>query len=103
MAHSSFAALTAPQLAFVKRVSADLWANRDAAQIAVYGDGSASPHNEKFAAERLGHSWNVIFDFGTGSCFQTHVQLPVDWHLPDRTAPADSWAVNEKFLEPSDE
>ncbi len=102
MANSSFSALSALQLSFVKRVCADLWANRDAAQIAVYGDGTASPNNEKFAAERLSCSWNVIFDFGTGECFQTHVQLPVDWHLPERTAPADSWAINEKFLEPED-
>lgn len=102
MAHSFFSALSALELAFVERVSADLWANRDAAQVAVYGDGSRSPNGEKFAAERLGNSWNVIFDFGTGSCFQTHVQLPVDWQLPDRTAPADSWAINEKFLEPED-
>lgn len=81
MAHSSFSLLTASQLQFVERVSADLHRNRDVAAIAVYGDGSCSPAGEKFAAERLGHSWNVIFDFGTGSCFQTHVQLPVDWHL----------------------
>jgi hypothetical protein len=81
MANTSFSALTASQLSFVERVSADLHANRDEAQIAVYGDGSASPAGEKFAAERLGHSWNVIFDFGTGTCFHTHVQLPVDWHL----------------------
>lgn len=81
MAHFDFSALTASQAAFVERVSAGLWANRDEAQIACYGDGSVSPNGEKFAAERLGHSWNVIFDFGTGSCFQTHVQLPVDWHM----------------------
>lgn len=102
MAHSSFSSLSALQLAFVERVCADLWRNRDAAQVAVYGDGSASPNNEKFAAERLGHSWNVIFDFGMGECFQTHVQLPVDWHLPERTKPADSWAVNEFYFEPED-
>jgi hypothetical protein len=81
MANTSFSALTASQSSFVERVSAALWANRDEAQIAVYGDGSASPNGEKFAAERLGHCWNVVFDFGTGVCFQTHVQLPVDWHL----------------------
>jgi hypothetical protein len=81
MAITSFAALSASQLSFVERVSTNLWANRDEAQIAVYGDGSVSPNGEKFAAERLGHSWNVVFDFGTGECFHTHVQLPVDWHL----------------------
>lgn len=81
MANISFATLTASQISFVERVSAALHANRDEAQIAVYGDGSASSKGEKFAAERLGHSWNVVFDFGTGECFHTHVQLPVDWHL----------------------
>lgn len=81
MASISFSDLTPSQISFVERVSADLWRNRDAAQVGVYGDGSASPNGEKFAAERLGHSWNVIFDFGTGACFQTHIQLPVDWHL----------------------
>lgn len=81
MTTSSFSSLSASQSEFVNRVCADLYKNRDAAQVGVYGDGSFSPNGEKFAAERLGHSWNVIFDFGTGECFQTHVQLPVDWHL----------------------
>jgi hypothetical protein len=79
MAHSSFAFLTASQASFVDRVCAHLHANRDEAQIAVYGDGSASPNGEKFAAERLSCSWKVVFDFGTGRCFETHVQLPDDW------------------------
>lgn len=65
---------------FVDRVTCDLHKNRDAAQIAVYGDGSASPAGEKFAAVRAGASWEVVFDFGTGRCFHTAVQLPSDWH-----------------------
>lgn len=72
--------LTASQKVFVIRVCGDLNRNHDAAQIAVIGDGSASPNGEKFAAERAGNSWNVVFDFGTGRCFHTAVQLPNDWH-----------------------
>lgn len=78
----SFDALTASQRAFVCRVSGDLNANRDAAQVAVYGDGSRSSNGEKFAATRLGNSWEVVFDFGTGCNYHTAVQLPIDWHLP---------------------
>jgi hypothetical protein len=76
----SFSALTASQIEFVSRVCADLNRNIDPAAVAVYGDGSCSPNGEKFAAERLGHSWNVCFDFGTGDCYHTAVQLPVDWY-----------------------
>lgn len=76
----SFSDLTASQVQFVERVCSDLNRNFDPAQIAVYGDGSCSPNGEKFAAERLGHSWNVVFDFGSGTCYHTHVQLPVDWY-----------------------
>lgn len=75
----SFNSLTASQIEFVSRVCADLNRNIDPAQVAVYGNGSCSPNGEKFAAERLGHSWNVVFDFGGGDCYHTHVQLPVDW------------------------
>ena len=61
-------------------VCADLNRNFDPAIELVLGDGSASPNGEKFAAIRLGHSWNVCFDFNTGSCYHTAVQLPVDWY-----------------------
>ena len=81
MATTDFSTLNPAQLAFVERVCLDLWRNRDPAVLAVYGDGTASPNGEKFAAERLSCSWNVVFDFGTGTCFQTHIQLPVDWHM----------------------
>lgn len=76
----SFSALTASQAHFVERVCSDLNRNFDPAQIAVYGDGSCSPNGEKFAAERLGHSWNLVFDFNIGNCYHTAVQLPVDWY-----------------------
>ena len=76
----SFTHLTASQKDFVARVCARLSGNFDPAVVAVYGDGSASPNGEKFAAERLGYSFNVVFDFNTGSCYHTAAQLPVDWY-----------------------
>jgi hypothetical protein len=75
----SFSDLTEAQIGFVARVSADLNKNDDPAVVSVYGDGSCSPNGEKFAATRLGHSWDVCFDFNTGACYRTAVQLPVDW------------------------
>lgn len=75
----SFTDLTASQIDFVTRVCADLQRNADPAIESVIGDGSASPKGEKFAAVLLGHSWNVCFDFNTGACYHTAVQLPVDW------------------------
>jgi hypothetical protein len=78
--HCNFSLLTAPQADFVTRVCEHLRVNFDEAQIAVYGDGSASPNGEKFAATRIGHAaWNIVFDFGTSECFHTHVQLPAEW------------------------
>jgi hypothetical protein len=87
----SFTALTASQAQFVERVCSDLNRNYDPAQVGVYDDGTCSPNGEKFAAERLGHSWNVCFDFGAGDCYHTHVQLPVDWYAEwcKQTATAD--------------
>ena len=75
----SFTELTSSQIDFVVRVNGGLAANLDPAQLAVYGDGSASPNGEKFAAVRQDCSWLVVFDFGTGKCFEIAVQLPSDW------------------------
>lgn len=75
----SLSDLTVLQADFVSRVCGDLNRNHDPAIESILGDGSASPNGEKFAAVRLGHSWNVCFDFGTGACYHTAVQLPVDW------------------------
>lgn len=75
----SLSDLTASQLDFVSRVCGDLNRNADPAIESVIGDGSCSPNGEKFAAVLLGHSWNVCFDFNTGKCYHTAVQLPVDW------------------------
>jgi hypothetical protein len=66
MTFTSFSSLTDSELSFVDRVSADLWRNRDEAQVARYGDGSASPEGWKFAAERLGHSWERHFRLRNG-------------------------------------
>ena len=78
----TFSALTSSQQAFVGAVCASLHANRDAAQIVVLGDGSESPDGERFAAKRLGYSWEVAFNFPeTQTAYETGVQLPRDWSL----------------------
>lgn len=80
----SYSDLTASQREFADRVCADLHANRDVAVLAVYGDGSNGL--PKFAAARQGAQWNVCFDFSTGRCFNTAVQLPSDWAHEARRA-----------------
>lgn len=75
----SFEDLTSAQRDFVSKVDQGLKRSADPAMAFVYGDGTASPHGEKFVAELLGHSFNVIFDFGVGKLYRTSCQLPVDW------------------------
>lgn len=75
----SFTELTASQISFLDRVTRDLNRNHDPAQIAVYGDGTASPEGYKFAAVREGASWRCVFDFNIGRCYHTAVQLPHDY------------------------
>jgi hypothetical protein len=82
----SFSALSASESEFVIRVCDHLHANYDEAQVSIYGDGSASPNGEKFAATREGASWRVCFDFNRGACYHTAVQLPSDWALMGRLA-----------------
>ncbi len=84
MQNTSYDLLSASEKAFVNEVCASLNANRDPAQIAVYGDGSASPNGERFAAKRESGwlSWEVVFNFpASGRAYATDVQLPIDWHL----------------------
>lgn len=65
---------------FVGAVCASLKANFDPAQTVVLGDGTESPNGERFAAKRLGHSWEVVFNFPeTNIAYDTSVQLPRDW------------------------
>lgn len=71
--------LTAAQRDFVSRVDAGLKASADPAMLHVLGDGTASPNGEKFIATLLGHSFEVVFDFGVGRLYRTACQLPVDW------------------------
>lgn len=73
-----FSQTTQAQKDFIFRVCASLNRNFDAMQVAVYGDGSASPAGEKFAAERQDNSWRVVFDFGIGRNYHTTVDLPQD-------------------------
>lgn len=73
--------LTAAQKEFIDRVCESLATNFDPGQVAVYGDGSASPHGEKYAATRQGAQWNLVFDFSIGACYHTAVYLPADWQL----------------------
>lgn len=82
MLNTLFSSLTASQQAFVNRVCADLRANLDAAQVAILADGFASPNDERYAAKRLGQSWEVVFNFPqTDAAYRTAVQLPVNWRL----------------------
>jgi len=78
----SFSTLAASEQAFVSAVCASLKANCDEAQLVVLGDGSESPNGERFAAKRLGYSWEVVFNFPeTQTAYDTSVQLPRDWRL----------------------
>lgn len=82
MLTSSFSSLSASEKAFVSAVCASLRSNHNAAQVVVLGDGSASPNGERFAAKRLGHSWEVVFNFlETNVAYATDVQLPTSWRL----------------------
>lgn len=74
-----FSQTTQAQKNFIYRVCSDLNRNFDQDQVAVYGDGSESPNGEKFAAERRGDSWRVVFDFGIGRNYHTTVDLPEGW------------------------
>jgi hypothetical protein len=82
MLNTSYASLTFSQRDFVAVVCISLNANSDAAQVAVLGDGSVSANGERFAARRLGHSWEVVFNFPeTQTAYETSVQLPVNWRV----------------------
>lgn len=76
----SFEALQASEKAFVERVCEGLWNSfmAELQPLAIYGDGSASPNGEKFAAVLEGASVRVVFDFNKGYCYHTAVQLPVE-------------------------
>lgn len=76
---TTFSNLTAAEQTFALRVQSDLYNNRDAAQVAVYGDETSIPEGWRFAAAREGASWRVCFDFRKGYCYNTAVQLPADW------------------------
>lgn len=74
----SFEDLTASEQEFVERVCEGLWNQfLDPAVESVYGDGSASPNGEKFAATLQGASVLVYFDFSKGFVYKTAIQLPV--------------------------
>lgn len=73
----AFADLSTAQQAFVCEVLKGLSRhNADDLVSAVYGDGSASPHGEKFAAARGADAWRVVFDFGTGRCHHASLVIP---------------------------
>lgn len=74
-----FAQLNQKQRDFVYRVCEGIRRlSDDPAILSVYGDGSASPNGEKFAAVREGASFRCVFDFNIGRCYHTSVQLPVE-------------------------
>jgi hypothetical protein len=76
--------LSPAQKLFVDRVEAGLRnMAKDKAVVAVYGDGTSldSPNGEKFAARKIGASFEVVFDFpmpGGWFCYHTAVQLPLN-------------------------
>ena len=77
--------LTADQLAIVDRVKLDLYANRDRAQVGIYGDSTVCKDYAgipfRYAATRNGLQWDVCFDFHTGRTYTTAVFLPVDYWM----------------------
>jgi hypothetical protein len=75
----SLSSLSPSQKSFVSKVCEGIQtAGADEAAVAIYGDGSESPNGEKFAAFRLGLSFQVCFDFNEGQTYWTAVQLPVN-------------------------
>lgn len=71
--------LTFEQKEFVARATVGIWnlGQSEIKPISILGDGSASPNGEKFAAVLEGASYRCVFDFGTGLCYHTAVQLPI--------------------------
>lgn len=71
--------LTFEEKEFVARATIGIWnmGQSKIKPVSIYGDGSASPNGEKFAAVLEGASYRVVFDFGKGQCYHTAVQLPV--------------------------
>jgi hypothetical protein len=75
----SFDQLSACEQEFVQRVCDGLWNQfLDPAVLYVYGDGSASPNGEKFAAALQGAQVLAYFDFNKGFVYKTAIQLPVE-------------------------
>lgn len=75
----SFEELGESEQEFVQRVCDGLWNQymSEPQPLAVYGDGSASPNGEKFAASLHGSQVLAYFDFNKGFVFKTAIQLPV--------------------------